>query len=51
VSGQAGAFGVLAGIAVVVAAWTAGCRVRLGRTDRVPDPRVLYPAGRTGTRT
>jgi len=51
VSGQVGAFAVLAGIAVVVAAWTAGCRVRLGRTNRVPDPRVLYQAGRTGTRT
>jgi hypothetical protein len=51
VSGQAGAFGVLAGIAVVVAAWTAGYRVRLGRADRAPDPPVLCQAGRTGTRT
>jgi MFS family permease len=51
VSGQAGAFGVLAGIAVVVAAWTAGYRFRLGRADRAPDPPVLCQAGRTGTRT
>ena len=49
VSGQAGAFGVLAGIAV--AAWTAGYRVRLGRADRAPDPLVLCQAGRMGTRT
>jgi hypothetical protein len=51
VSGQAGAFGVLAGVAVVVAAWTAGYRFRLGRADRAPDPPVLCQAGRTGTRT
>ena len=51
VSGQAGAFGVLAGIAVVVAAWTAWYRFRLGRADRAPDPPVLCQAGRTGTRT
>jgi predicted MFS family arabinose efflux permease len=50
VSGQAGAFGVLAGIAIVVAAWMAGYRVRLGRADRAPDPPVLCQAGRTGTR-
>jgi hypothetical protein len=51
VSGQAGAFGVLAGIAVVVAAWTVGYRFRLVRADRAPDPPVLCQAGRTGTRT
>ncbi len=51
VSGQAGAFGMLAGIAVVVAAWTAGYRVRLGRADRASELAVLCQAGRTGTRT
>jgi hypothetical protein len=51
VSGQAGAFGVLAGIAVVIAAWTAGYGLRRARADRVPDPPVLCQAGRTGTRT
>jgi hypothetical protein len=51
VSDQAGAFGVLAGIAVVIAAWTAGYGLRGGRADRVPDPPVLCQAGRTGTRT
>ena len=51
VSGQAGAFGVLAGIAVVIAAWTAGYGFRRGWADRVPDPPVLRQAGRTGTRT
>jgi hypothetical protein len=50
VSGQAGTFGVLAGIAVVVAAWTAGYRIRQGRVARAPDPPVLCQAGRTGTR-
>ena len=34
VAGQAGAFGVLAGIAVVIAAWTSGYGLRLGRAAR-----------------
>jgi MFS family permease len=51
VSGQAGAFGVLAGIAVVIAAGTAGSGFRRGRTDRAPDPPVLCQAGTTGSRT
>jgi hypothetical protein len=51
VSGQAGAFGVLAGIAVVIAAGTAGYGFRRGRIDRAPDPPVLCQAGTTGTRT
>jgi len=34
VSGKAGAFAVLAGIAVLVAAWTAGYALRLGRAER-----------------
>jgi hypothetical protein len=50
-SGQAGAFGVLAGIAVVIAAGTAGYRLRRSRADRAPDPPVLCEAGTTGTRT
>jgi hypothetical protein len=50
-SGQAGAFGVLAGIAVVIAAGTAGYRLRQSRADRAPDPPVLCEAGTTGTRT
>jgi len=36
VSGQAGAFGVLAGIAVVIAAWTAICALILQCTDPIP---------------
>jgi len=51
VSGQAGAFGVLAGIAVVIAAGTAGYGLRRSRADRVPHPPVLCQAGTTGTRT
>jgi hypothetical protein len=34
VSGKAGAFAVLTGIAVLVAAWTAGYALRLGRAER-----------------
>lgn len=51
VSGQASAFGVLAGIAVVIAAGTAGYGLRRSRADRIPDPPVLCQAGTTGTRT
>ena len=51
VSGQAGAFGILAGIAVVVAAGTAGYGLRRARADRAPDPPVLCQAGTTRTRT
>jgi MFS family permease len=51
VSGQAGAFGVLAGIALVIAAGTAGYGLRRGRADRAADPPVLCSAGTTGTRT
>ena len=36
VAGQAGAFGVLAGIAVVIAAWTAGYGLRPGRAALAP---------------
>ena len=36
VTGQAGAFGVLAGIAVVIAAWTAGYGLRPGRAALAP---------------
>ena len=49
--GQASAFGVLAGIAVVIAAGTAGYGLRRSRADRVPDPPVLCQADTTGTRT
>jgi hypothetical protein len=38
VSSQAGAFGVLAGIAVVIAAWTAGYGLRPDRAAAAPDP-------------
>ena len=41
----------LAGIALVIAAGTAGYGFRRGRTDREPDPPVLCQAGTTGTRT
>jgi hypothetical protein len=51
VSGQAGAFGVLAGTAVVIAAGTAGYGLRRGRADRAPDPPVPCQAGTSGTRT
>jgi hypothetical protein len=36
VTSQAGAFGILAGIAVVVAAWTGACALILQRTDPIP---------------
>ena len=49
--GQAGAFGVLAGIALVIAACTAGYEISRDRAGRVPDPPVLCQAGTTGTRT
>ena len=45
VAGQAGAFGVLAGIAVVIAAWTAGYGLRPGRATVAPDQTAR--AGRT----
>ena len=51
VSDPAGAFGLLAGLAVVIAAWTAGYGLRRGWAGRVPDRPVLRQAGRTGTRT
>jgi hypothetical protein len=51
VSGRAGAFGVLAGIALVIAAWTTGYGLRRGRAELAPDPPVLCRAGTTGTRT
>jgi Helix-turn-helix domain len=51
VSGQASAFGVLAGIAVVTAAGTAGYGLRRSRADRITDPPVLCQAGTTSTRT
>ena len=38
VSSQAGAFGVLAGIAVGIAAWTAGYGLRLGRAAEAAEP-------------
>jgi MFS family permease len=38
VSSQAGAFGMLAGIAVVIAAWTAGYGLRPGRAADAPEP-------------
>jgi hypothetical protein len=50
-SGQAGAFAVLAAIAAVLTVWTVGYGIRLGRADRAPDPPVLAPADRTSTRT
>jgi hypothetical protein len=50
-SGQVGAFGVLAGIAIVIAGETAGYGLRRSRADRAPDPPVLCEAGTTGTRT
>ncbi len=49
--GQAGAFGVLAGIAVVIAACTAGYEIRRDRVGRAPEPPVLCRAGTTSTRT
>ena len=51
VSGQAGAFAILAGIALVIAAGTAGYGLRQARADRAPEPPVLCQAGTTGTRT
>ncbi len=45
-AGQAGAFGVLAGIAVVIAAWTSGYGLRLGRAARASADQPA-PAGRT----
>ncbi|HUB23471.1 MAG TPA: hypothetical protein VMA97_13840 [Streptosporangiaceae bacterium] len=61
-SDPAGAFGLLAGLAVVVAIWTAGYGAWLGRVRRAPGPPVgtspglergeaNEQAGRTGTRT
>jgi MFS family permease len=60
-SDPAGAFGLLAGLAVVVAVWTAGYGAWLGRVRRAPEPPVgtspglerseaNEQAGRTGTR-
>jgi len=46
VAGQAGAFGVLAGIAVVIAAWTAGYGLRPGRAALAPADQPAR-AGRT----
>jgi Major Facilitator Superfamily len=43
-AGQAGAFGVLAGIAVVIAAWTAWYGLRLGQAQPAADPPA--PSGR-----
>jgi MFS family permease len=51
VSDQASAFGVLAGIAAVIAAGTAGYGLRRSRAGRVPDRPVLCQADTTGTRT
>jgi len=51
VSGQAGAFAILAGIALVIAAGTAGYGLRQARADRASEPPVLCQAGTTGTRT
>lgn len=48
VSGQAGAFGVLAGIAVLIAAWTAVYGLRPDRSARACDQPVR--AGRTSPR-
>ncbi len=44
VAGQAGAFGVLAGIAVVIAAWTAGYGLRLGRAALAPADQPVSAA-------
>jgi Major Facilitator Superfamily len=60
-SDPAGAFGLLAGLAVVVAAWTAGYGAWLGRVRHPPEPpagtspclersEANEQAGRTGTR-
>ena len=46
VAGQAGAFGVLAGIAVVIAAWTSAYGLRLGRAARASADQPAR-AGRT----
>ncbi len=43
VSSQAGAFGLLAGIAVVIAAWTAGYGLRPGRAADAPEPVRISP--------
>jgi MFS family permease len=54
VSSQAGAFAVLAGIAVVVAAWTAGYGLRAGRGGHAAeqtDELTRSWAGTTGTRS
>jgi hypothetical protein len=45
VTSQAGAFGILAGIAVVIAVGTAGYGLTRGRADRVPDPPAASPRG------
>jgi predicted MFS family arabinose efflux permease len=45
VSGEAGAFGVLAGIAVLLAAWTARYGLRRGRAGLAADPPVRSGRG------
>jgi hypothetical protein len=46
VSGPAGAFGVLAGIAVLIAVWTTGYGLRLARSRPAADPPVSGGRGR-----
>jgi hypothetical protein len=43
VSSPAGAFGLLAAVAVVIAAWTAGYGLRPGRTADAPEPVRISP--------
>jgi hypothetical protein len=43
VSSEAGAFGLLAGIAVVIAAWTAGYGLRPGQAADAPEPVRIGP--------
>ena len=46
VTSQAGAFGILAGVAVVVAAWTAACALILQRTDPIPAAELTAEVAR-----
>jgi MFS family permease len=50
VTSQAGAFGILAGIAVVVAAWTAACALIMRRTDPIPPAELTAEVARPHSR-
>ena len=50
VTSQADAFGILAGVAVVVAAWTAACALILQRTDPIPAAELTAEVARPCSR-